>query len=358
MNCPKCNALNSGTARFCKACGADCRAPAAVAAAPEPAVTANTLKCLKCGTQNAPMAKFCKGCGAVLASSAGTAETRLAAEPPFIRAATHEPESSTPTAPELAPLTSQVPPSVVAEPMEVVPDPPEPRYVSEPEPEPVPQPTALPSADGKQMGGVACFKCTTLNSPSAKFCKSCGVASPSDKQATARERVNQPGSGNGPQRPWLLWAGAAAAAVVLLGGGAYWMLSGSSPVAVDAPTVPPASSAPEPTSPAAPAPPPVTSPAPVSVPPAAPAPAPGADPQPAQGKVDIAPAAAPEPVASEPAPALNPPQGSSAPSGPTAAEREATARAKLERDAKARQQARDKAMLDKTNRTLDDLLKN
>jgi ribosomal protein L40E len=356
MNCPKCNALNSGNARFCKACGADCRAPAAVAAAPEPAVKVNTLKCLKCRTENAPIAKFCKGCGAALASSAETAKPPLAAETPVIQPASYEPILSTPIAPEPAPLTSQVSPPVVTKPIEVAPEPAErPTAIAideaepmlAPEPVPQPQPTALPSADGEQMGSVACFKCETLNSPSARFCKSCGETAPSDKKVTADARVTQPSSGNGPQRPWLLWACTAAVAVVLLGGGVYWMFSGSSPVPVATPTAPSASSAPEPTSPA-----------PVSVPPAAPAPAPGADLQPAQDKVDTVPASTPETVASRPVPAEIPPSGSSTPSGPTVAEREAAVRAKQERDAKARQLARDKAMLDKTNQTLDDLLKN
>ncbi len=354
MNCPKCSALNSGSARFCKACGADCRAPAAVAAAPEPDVKVNTFKCLKCGTENAPLAKFCKGCGAALASFAETAQPSLATETPVIQTESHELVLSVPIAPDPAPLTNQASPSVVMKPIEVVPEPAEqPTAIASDEaepmlaPEPVPQPTALP-----------CFKCATLNSPSAKFCKSCGVAAPSDIKETANERVTQPGGGEGPQRPWLLWAGAAAAAVVLLGGGAYWMLSGSSPVPVATPAAPAASSALEPTSPALPAPPPVASPAPISVPPLAPELAPGADLQPVQGKAAPAPASAPEPVASQPVPAEISPPGSSTPSGPTAVEREAAALAKQERDAKARQQARDKAMLDKTNRTLDDLLKN
>ena len=365
MNCPKCNTPNSGTARFCKACGADCTAPDAVATAPGPAVKASTLTCLKCATGNAPTAKFCKGCGAALVLSAETAESRLAAKAPVIQPATHGPVLSTPVAPEPAPLPSEMSPSLAAEPMMVVPksvEPPTAVAIDElapmlaPEPVLQPLPTAVP-----------CFSCATLNSPSAKFCKSCGVAAPSDKKAPVDLGVTQSSGSGKPQQPWLLWAGAATAVVLLLGGGAYWMFSGSSPVPVAEPTAPAAPSAPEPTSAPVLATQPVTSPTPVSVLPAAAEPAPGADLQPVPSKADTAGASTREPVASEPAPAQAEPSDSSAAAGPTAAEREAAARAKQERDAKARQQerdakarqqARDKAMLDKTNRTLDDLLKN
>ena len=73
---------------------------------------------------------------------------------------------------------------------------------------------------------------------------------------------------------------------------------------------------------------------------------------PAPAAVAPTPAPAPEKKATAPAPAAD-----TSP-GPTAAEREAARKKQVERDVKARQLARDKAMLDKTNRTLDNLLRN
>src|SRR6516164_9386188 len=51
MRCPRCNAENQPTAKFCIECG-----------------TAFQTPCVRCGYQNPPTAKFCQECGASLKS--------------------------------------------------------------------------------------------------------------------------------------------------------------------------------------------------------------------------------------------------------------------------------------------------
>ena len=177
----------------------------------------------------------------------------------------------------------------------------------------------------------------------------------------------------------VLWGSAAAAVVVLVGGGVYWMFAGSdkakvpvsqsttNPVAQPAKTVPltpPIAAAPVPTPPAAVAATPV---------------APGAEaPVPALlGTAAPAAAAVTKPSTADPVKANAPtgmetnpePPGLAVPSiapalsdetrrAQAAAEREASRKKQAERDAKARQLERDRALVNKANRTLDDLLRN
>ena len=189
-------------------------------------------------------------------------------------------------------------------------------------------------------------------------------------------KVEPPGRG---ENSLVLWGCAIAAVVVLVGGGVYWMFAGSGkakvpvsqsttdPIAQPAKTVPltpPVAAAPEPTPPAAVAATPV---APVAE---APVPALLGTGAPAEAAVtksstaDPVKAKAPTGMETNPeAPALAVPSLAPALSDETrralaAAEREASRKKQAERDAKTRQLERDRALVNKANRTLDDLLRN
>lgn len=363
MNCPKCNVTNSENAKFCKACGFDCKA----ALVAKPSSSTSAVRCLKCGTENAAAAKFCKGCGSAIASaidssapSAAPAPPPVAISSPVLVPLVPQPALTQTPAPLLAAKQSAAPTPVLEAVL-----PPTPTLPPAPSPQTAPPPT--PAGTSPQQAGVACFKCASLNSATAKFCKSCGVASPSSK-GVVLESVPGPGPTLPVKKPLLLWACVAAAALVLLGGGGYWMFAGSSkaPVAepTGQPTLPTQAVPPESPAVAAPAPaaidaPPVSATTDAAAPSAASASS-AVTPKTADTKPElpeVAPAPAPAmPAELAPAPTAAP--RAEVPLGPTAAEREVARKKQAERDAKARQLARDKAMLDKTNRTLDDLLRN
>lgn len=393
MNCQKCNAVNSDNAKFCKACGADCRVISAEKAPPPTRVN----PCLKCGAENAAAAKFCKACGTLVAQVPAQVTAPLGEVPPpphsldLVPTQTPTPlliaqpvpaEPVTPTSElpvVLPPVKESEPPSAtVAPPPPPVPVP-VPVAVTRQTPaavtEPAPSQQAAPSqprpstANGQLPVGVACYKCKSLNSATAKFCKSCGVGSPSGNGGASTIRQATEPKTPRDKQPLLLWAGAAAALLVLLGGVGYWMFAGNSKAPAAAPVTPVAA---EPVVQTAPAPPVVAVPAPAAVEaPAVPAVTDASAPKaPAASSASpvvvpepsAAPAPAPAPATARAIPIEPPPPAAAArtevPSGPADAEREAARKKQAERDAKARQLARDKAMLDKTNRTLDDLLKN
>ena len=296
MNCPKCSTGNSENAKFCKGCGYDLRG----ILKPEPVSQPTGLQCSKCGAENAAHAKFCKVCG-------------------------------TPTA--------IAPPAPVPEP----PPPP-------PSPAPVPPVLSAPELPN----GVACYKCKTLNNPSAKFCKSCGVPNPASPPVSTP--LPKAVEKDEPRKPLILWAGIAAGILAIAGGGAYWMFAGaakpktasvtSAPAAL--PKVSAVTTLPEAATTAASAPAVVTSatatPAAVAV--AAPASAA------VSGSANVA--------APSPASAIAKPLPDEAKPVPTQAERDAREAARKKQVAleqAAKQKERDKANMNKANRTLDDLLK-
>lgn len=389
MNCPKCNAANSENAKFCKACGLDLKS---VANAEVPLET-RSVKCLKCGTENGLAAKFCKACGMVTVPAAATSPAPLP-----VPIAVPIPPPVPPPLPASLPLPAQLPTPVLTPHLIPRPAPhPLPPPLTKPAPPPVPAtPAPLPSQTlmpaplpllapqsvlpfeipADQQTGMACFKCSTLNNVSAKFCKSCGVPSPSQGATMPLSKEDLPGRD---VNSFVLRGCATAAVIVLVGGGAYYMFAGSgkakvpesqsttNPVAQPAKTVPltpPVAATPVPTPPVAVAATPVAPSAEVPVPALL-------------GTADPAAAAVTKPSTADPvkasapagmetktdAPVLVVPSLAPALSDETrralaGAEREASRKKQAERDAKARQLARDKATLDRTNRTLDDLLRN
>lgn len=261
----------------------------------EPVLSANGLRCLKCGVENRAHAKFCKACGI---------------------------------------LASHVPPLPVTPP--------------------------VPVRATEILNGVSCYKCKTINNPNAKFCKSCGVLNPASPPAPQPQSVKP----DEPKKPPILWAGIAAGIFAIAGGGAYWMfIGGAKPKTAStapAPLPQAASSAPvHATLPAS---------ASTNVPAtpttgATTATTAAAEPSKAATSAQDA-AKADNPQAATPA--HTPPLVIAKPTpdetkqGPTQAERdvrEAVRKKQAERDQLTKQKERDKANMNKANRTLDDLLK-
>ena len=374
---------------------------------PEPAPTANGLKgllCSKCGVENAAHAKFCKACGNSMTRTLAIPEPPPVSEPsaaPILPPISAPPPTPVPSPMLVVPLIPAPPPPPVPEPLPVESPPPAPVLppipapppVSEPPlapapllvaefpPAPVPQPEmvpppapilppissppSIPATD--VMNGVACYKCQTINNPTAKFCKSCGTPNPG---TTPAQPPNPPGPGD-PKKPWVLWASIAAGVSAVAIGGAYWMFAGGTkpkttsvpaaplpqraasapaPAALPAPAAAVASSAPAPETAASAA---------AAGTPVLPAPAPPLPGTPAQ---DEAKANKPQIAASAPRspPAATKMLPDELKEGPTPAQRdarEAARKRQAELDQIARQKERDKASMNKANRTLDDLLK-
>ena len=379
MNCPKCSTTNSESAKFCKSCGFDLRGMHKPEPEPKPepervttAAVLNGLKCSKCGVENAAHAKFCKACGnsmtQTLAAPAPPTVPALPPEPALPPVAVLPPVRLPPLVPVPIPVPVPVPVPVPAPPPALV-LPAVPALLLAPVPPPAPMPPPIPAAE--VLNGVACYKCGTINNPNAKFCKSCGASNPGKPPAS----LPTPSKLDEPKKPWVLWASIAAGVAAVTIGGAYWMFAGGTkPKTASVPAAPipqPTASAPAlaalPSALPAPA---------AAVVPNAPAPAvsasgvaPGtpalpapARPLPVGSAQDEAKADKPQTAASvaKPPPAATKMLPDELKEGPTQAQRdarEAARKRQAELDQIARQKERDKASMNKANRTLDDLLK-
>ena len=381
MNCPKCSTTNSENAKFCKSCGFDIRGNLKLAPVEQPV----GLSCSKCSAENSAQAKFCKVCGTSTANAQAVPALPNDLAPPHVPVASLVAEPPHVPTPPLIPVTPLVPvpllvpepqpasPPVLAPPPTPVPplvqvQPPALFSAPVPAPPPAPSPPPIPALplepappsipEIEVMNGVACYKCKTINNPTAKFCKSCGTPNPGTTPASP---PNPLGPGD-PEKPWVLWASIAAGVSAVAIGGASWMFAGgtkpkttsfpaaplpqtaasaSAPAALPTPTaaVLPNSPAPETAASAV-----------ASGTPALPAPAPPLPAAPAQK----------EAVADKPPPAATKMLPDELKEGPTPVQRdarEAARKRQAELDQIARQKERDKASMNKANRTLDDLLK-
>lgn len=310
MNCPKCTTANSENAKFCKSCGFGLLD----IAKQEPVLPVMGLQCLKCGVENSAHAKFCKACGTVFPTA-----TPVSVPPP----------------------------------------------VRTPPPIRVPSPVPIPEV----QKGVACYKCKTINNLNAKFCKACGVTTPSTPPVAIKPKsgTGEPDTRNKLKKQLLMGAGVAACVLVI--GGAYWIFAGSAKPKASATTPNPAvQTAPEsPTAVALPAV-PAASPAVItdtaaSPPMATSAPAVIAEPAKADSPEQEASKSEKQQSAASvvmPVPAITKAAPDEAKQEPSQAERDtrvAARKRQAERDQLAKQRERDKVNMNKANRTLDDLLK-
>lgn len=343
MKCPKCATENSNTAKFCKGCGFD--------------VQQNTMQnagdperlplCQKCNASYTPGAKFCKACGTSTAAAATvTALSPASAQP------THTPV--------LAPLR----PSAVVAPQQAAAPP-----VSPPVVKPVSSSEARPETGAdKPNSGLSQAKITPAltpgNTPTSfgTSPKNSSWNQPDAAPVSIDPQVNLTPKKTGPNI-YVIGGSALAAVLVLAGAGAYWFSSSNAkpsaaplakqvsppaPVATPVALVPASTPAPIPAEVAA-----------SSTLPASPV-----TPVPLESTTTTKATAAPATDA-EPAKALEAqPQVTTPVVDPKLnnAEdqrraKEAALRKRAEREALANQRARDKEKLNKTNRTLDDLLK-
>ena len=239
---------------------------------------------------------------------------------------------------------------------------------------------AVPSAP-EILNGVACYKCHSLNNPNAKFCKSCGVSTPSRPPSPSTPL--EPSKKFAPKitlkrdskQRLIILASIAVGVVTIGGGGTYWMSarSGKSGTKASLSTPPTSSTAPVQPSPLQIQPAkaeavvtPVAAtmaavPAAISSSGATPSAAPAAAALPAIAK-DSAPARD-EPKPEKPQIALPPlvnPLPDEGKQSSMQAQRNAKENARkkqAEREQAAQRNERDKAVINKANRTLDDLLK-
>ena len=372
MNCPKCSTTNSENAKFCKSCGFDLRGILKLAPVEQPVV----LMCSKCSAVNSAQAKFCKVCGNSTAIAQSVPASPNVLAPPLVPVLPLVPVPLLVS--ELPPASPPVlaPPPTPASPLASVPPPalfpaPVPAPPRAPSPPPIPTlplepaPPSIPAME--VMNSVACYKCQTINNPTAKFCKACGAPNPGITPTSP----STPSKVNEPKKPWALWASIAAGVAAVAIGSAYWMFAGvTKPKTTSAPAAPlPQTAAstsapaalPVPTAavlPNAPAPETAAS-AVASSTPALPAPAPPFPAAPAQKEAvaDKPQIAAPVP---KPLPAATKMLPDELKEGPTPTQRdarEAARKRQAELDQIARQKERDKASMNKANRTLDDLLK-
>src|SRR5262245_19079060 len=88
MVCARCNTENSGSARYCNACG-------------------SSLPCLcaRCGVSLTPGARFCEGCGSPVATAPGQPEKPLGS--PLTPQAPKEFDSPAPAAAEFRQTTTE-----------------------------------------------------------------------------------------------------------------------------------------------------------------------------------------------------------------------------------------------------------
>lgn len=250
------------------------------------------------------------------------------------------------------------------------------------------------------QAGPVCVKCKTTNAPTAKFCKTCGTPtakpslapSPADV-ATMPEVATPPApapqmlanKAPSPQPPvqlkpasvsestvigdipsvvqptaskrYIVWGSALTAALAVAGAGIYWQVSGST-----RPSYKPASAQINPvapaTTPTTPTPQLAAVPTPTTAPITAAAPA-----SPAAAELPLPPVTPnieikPEEPPKQPAPATVQPEVQTTPSAQDKRKtEEAAIKKRAQREAIAKQRERDKAKLNQTNRTLDDLLK-
>lgn len=276
MNCPKCAIANSENAKFCKSCGVNFRGDTDL----KPESHSKVLRCMKCGTENGEHAKFCKACGILMPQA----------------------------------FSASLPPPVPVLPASMLP----PVHVLVPVAPPAAEPEKPPSS-------VACYKCKSDNNINAKFCKGCGVATPSIAPIPPVVHAPKTSAKSEFKNPLVIWTSIAVGVLAISGGGAYWMLGGSSE------TKAPSTSSSTPLPVAAPM-------APAKV-------------LPATTEAASIPVALPIAPAPAPAPVPVKPMQDEARQGPTQAQRQA------QENARKKQAERDKVKLNNTNRTLDDLLK-
>jgi ribosomal protein L40E len=343
MKCLKCASENSNTAKFCKGCGFDVQQ----STAPKVGDPESLPLCLKCSASYTPGAKFCKACGTSTAAAAIVI--------------TPSPASAEPAhTPVLAPL----PPSAVVAPQQAAAPQVSPKVVksvSSPEPKLEPS-TDKPNSGLSQAKIPAAFALGDTQNSSGAPGRNSSWNQPDATPVSIDPRINLKQKKTGPSR-YVIGGSALAAVLVLAGAGAYWFSSSNAkPSAAPIPkqVIPPA---------------PVATPA-AAVPPSTPTPKPAevaalpalrespTNAVPADGTATIKtqPASGPD---AKPATAAEAPPPTTAPvvdQKPSIADdqrraKEAANRKRAEREALANQRARDKEKLNKTNRTLDDLLK-
>ena len=343
MKCQKCATENSNTAKFCKGCGFDVQ-QSAMQNAGDPE---RLPLCLKCNASYTPGAKFCKACGTSTAVAATV--TSLS------------PASAQPARTPVVPLSP--PSAVVASQPDAAP------HVSLPLTNPVSSSASrLETGSDKPNSELSQAKITPALTPgdtptlSGSPPKNSSWNQPDAAPVSIDPQVKVTPKKTGLNK-YVIGGSAFAAILVLAGAGAYWyssskakpsaapiakQISPPAPVATPAALVPASTPAPKPAE--------------VAVSPALPESPTTAIPVDGIAATKTTPASGP---GATPAKAAEAPPPTSAPvidQKPSITEdqrsaKEAANRKRAEREALANQRARDKEKLNKTNRTLDDLLK-
>ena len=337
MKCRKCATENSNAAKFCKGCGFD--------------VQQTTMQnvgdperlplCLKCNASHTPSAKFCKACGTSTASAAAENTPPPVVAPPA--------------------QTASLPASKVVAPPTATPSVPHPtvRPVSSPEARPeavtdIPNSARLPPETPPAPADTQ----TASTTPHKKSPWNPAYNAP----ASVDPQINLMSKKTGPSR-YVIGGSALAAVLVLAGAGAYWFSSSNakpSAVPLAKQVSPPAPVA----TPVALVPASTPAPMPAEIAASSTLPASPVTPVPLESTTTTKATAAPATDA-EPAKALEAQPPVTTPvvdpklnnAEDQRRAKEAALRKRAEREALANQRARDKEKLNKTNRTLDDLLK-